>query len=138
MLLYCLAASLALLVVYAGKNYWIQSLTSLAIDRAESKDYPGAEAYLKQALRWEDRDARLIFLYSNFRLKNSFDSGSLDQTTLLELKKNFLRAAELDPYNSEYHFQLSKILNALGDSEAASLEKKRAQMLFPAEPRYKR
>ena len=92
---------------------------------------------MERAIRVEQKDASLFFLYSNLKLKNSFDRGKLDQAALLDLKKNYQRATELDPYNSEYHFQLSKILTALGEREASSLEKRRAQALFPAESRYR-
>ena len=87
-------------------------------------------------MRVQKRDASLIFLYSNLILRNSFDKGNLNQATLLDLKKNYQRATELDPYNSEYHFQLSRILTALGEDEPSIVEKRRAQALFPAEPRY--
>jgi len=136
-LLLVLAISITILEIYTAKSYYAQTLAARAIEQAESKDFQEAEASLERAIRMEEKDASLFFLYSNLKLKNSFDRGKLDQAALLDLKKNYQRATELDPYNSEYHFQLSKILTALGEREASSLEKRRAQALFPAESRYR-
>jgi O-antigen ligase len=136
-LLFVLVVSITVLGVYTVRSYFAQTLANRAIEYAEIKDFPEAEACLEQAMRLQKRDASLIFIHSNLKLKNSFDRGSLDHSTLLNLKQNYQRATELDPYNSEYHFQLSKILKALGEDEASIKEKQRAQLLFPAEPRYR-
>ena len=136
-LLLFLVVLITILGVYTVKSYFAQTLAVRALEYAEAKDFPEAEDYLQQAMRLQKRDAGLIFLHSNLKLKSSFDKGNLDQPTLLELKRDFQRATDLDPYNSEYHFQFSRILKALGEVDASITEKRRAQALFPAESRYR-
>ena len=134
--LLALLVSVTILAIYAVKSYYAQTLATRAIEYAETRDFPEAKAWLERAMRIQKRDASLVFLYSNLILRNSFDKGNLNQATLLDLEKNYRRATELDPYNSEYHFQLSRILTALGEDEPSIVEKRRAQALSPAEPRY--
>ena len=135
-LLLALLISIIILGIYTVKSYYTQTLATRAIEYAEAHDFPEAEALLERAIRLQKRDGSLIFLYSNLILRNSLDKGNLNQATLLDLKKNYRRATELDPYNSEYHFQLSRILTALGEDEPSIAEKRRAQALSPGEPRY--
>jgi tetratricopeptide (TPR) repeat protein len=135
-LVFVLAVLIIILGIYTAKSYFAQALAIRAVEYAEAKDFREAEACLEQAMHLQKGDASLIFLQSNLKLKNSFDKGSLDHSILFDLKKNYQRATELDPYNSEYHFQLSKILKALGEEDASLQEKRRAQALFPSEPRY--
>ena len=134
--LLALLVSITILGIYTVKSYYAQTLATRAIEYAEARDFPEAKAWLERAMRVQKRDASLVFLYSNLILRDSFDKGNLNQATLLDLEKNYRRATELDPYNSEYHFQLSRILTALGEDEPSIVEKRRAHALSPAEPRY--
>ena len=135
-LLFALLISIIILGIYTVKSYYTQTLATRAIEYAEAHDFPEAEALLERAIRLQKRDGSLIFLYSNLILRNSLEKGNLNQATLLNLKKNYRQATELDPYNSEYHFQLSRILTALGEDVPSITEKRRAQALSPGEPKY--
>ncbi|MFN8007206.1 MAG: O-antigen ligase family protein [Terriglobia bacterium] len=136
--LYILILAIALAGVNTFSAYYAQTLAAQAVELVSTKNFQKAETCLERAVRWQPLDPSLAFLYSNLQLKTAFENGTLDQSRLLGLKLSYQKAVALDPYNAEYHYQLSKILAASGETNAAEVEKRRAQALFPAELKYRK
>ncbi len=56
---------------------------------------------------------------------------------LQTLSHSLEEAVRLDPYNAEFHFELSRVYQGLGNEKLSDESRARAVALFPSEPKYR-
>ena len=127
----------SILSVFALRFYLAETFDSLAMEFTRANQFKKALTWADKAVALDQRNASALILQSKLKLQIASETGPLEKTALVDVKLAYQKAARLDPYNAEYHFQLSKILQALGEIEMAGQERKIAIRLFPAEARYR-
>ncbi|PYV90660.1 MAG: hypothetical protein DMG05_09645 [Acidobacteria bacterium] len=119
------------------RSYGAQALYSLAIDHAEANDLGQAERLINKAVAIKGNDAPMLVLKARLRYINSVQGKVAGLDHLIFLKEAYEKATKLEPYNANYHYELSRVLYSLGDIKLASLFRNRAIELFPSQPIFK-
>jgi hypothetical protein len=122
---------------FISKNYLSKTMFSLALDYAEVKDLWKAQYYVDLAVVLNEHDPALTVFQGKIKCLTSGQRGKMGLAPLINLKVAYEKATLLDPYNAEYHYELSRILLLLGEKELASLARSRAIELFPSEPKFR-
>ncbi len=117
------------------RGYVSKNLMEMAGWASAKKQYPLALKYADWGVWLRSYDSEAILnkaqvLAQLEQLKNN------RMEALRELKTGFQKATQMDPYNAQYQFELSKILSGLGEKEAAILATSKAKALFPSETKY--
>jgi len=137
---FCAVAALCTMLLIGFcvlRSYAAQALYSLAIDHAEANDLTQAEGFVTKAVAIKGNDAGMLILKARLRYINSAKKGVAAFADLTSLKEAYEKATTLEPYNARYHYELSRVLYALGDVKMASLFRNRAVELFPSQPTFK-
>jgi tetratricopeptide (TPR) repeat protein len=80
----------------------------------------------------------MLVLKARLRYINSVQGKVAGLDHLIFLKEAYEKATKLEPYNANYHYELSRVLYSLGDIKLASLFRNRAIELFPSQPIFKK
>ncbi len=123
--------------IFALRFYLAETFFSLAMDFTQANQFKKAMGWIDKAVALDQHNAPALVLQSKLKLQIASERGSLGKTALLDLKLAYQKGTRLDPYNAEYHFQLGKIMQALGEIDMAGQEKRKARELFPAEAKYR-
>jgi O-Antigen ligase len=131
------AAFVCILSFFIFKNYLAQTMYSLALDFAEAKDLRKAQYCIDRAVGLNERDPAMIIFQAKMKFLTSAQRGETGPALLIPLKVAYKKATLLDPFNAEYHYELSRVLVLIGEKESASLARSRAIELFPSEPKFR-
>src|SRR5262245_29821148 len=122
-----------LVIFVAVRNYIAESLSSLAVDYGETKNFDQARHYMDLAITFQENDAAKIVLQAKFACLGADQKRQAGLTQLLALRQAYERAIQLDAFNASYHHELSRVLFALGETELSMRSRDRAIELFPSE-----
>lgn len=126
-------AGLLLPPLLATKIYLSQTFASLALDHANTGQVAKAQRLACWASWLNRADARAVVLESKIKAQASLSDR---RSLLLTLKEGLERAVVLDPFNAEYHYELSRIYAGLGEAELSRRALAHAHAVFPSDPRF--
>jgi protein-S-isoprenylcysteine O-methyltransferase Ste14 len=133
--LIAIALGLALLT---GIRFQVsRSLLDLAGISASSNNWVDANRYARWAVKIRPQDAAGIVFLGKLETQRLKQEGKPIAELLQTLSQSLKEAVRLDPYNAEFHFELSRVYKALGNEELSDQSRARAVALFPSEPKYR-
>jgi len=122
---------------FVVRDYLADSLCALAVDYGESKNFEQAHHFIDEAVAIRGNDATKVILQAKLKLLSTTHKQQVGLTQLLVLREAYEKATQLDVCNANYHYELSRVLFALGETKLAWQARDRAIELFPAEPRFR-
>lgn len=125
------------LLFFSIRSFLAHTSTSLAIDSIETKNFAEAEKWLEWATVLNPQEAQVFITKAKIHYIRALESGLRGPSLLSPLRAAFERATRVDPYNSQHHFELSKVLGELNEPVLAEQARQRAIELFPSEIKYK-
>jgi len=131
-----IAVGLALLT--AMRFHLSRSLLDLAGVSASSQNLAEANQYARWAVQIRPQDASGVFFLGKLETQRLKHEGEHTTELLLALRESLKEAVRLDPYNAEFHFELSRVYRGLGDERLADESRGMAIALFPSEPKYRK
>jgi len=118
--------------------YAAQVLAISAASNANQAEFPSALRQLEWALKITPQDPTLVVLDSKINFQAATYRKNSGIESLPILRSGLERAVALDPYNANYHYELSRIYTALGAQELSQKALQKANFLFPSEPKFQR
>jgi tetratricopeptide (TPR) repeat protein len=126
-----------LMTFFVVRSYLAESLYSLAIDHAEAKNLDRAQQFIDASVAIDGTDANKAILQAKIKYLAERQKATEGCSHLIALATAYKEAIQLDPFNAQYRYDLSRILSALGETKLASLSRNKAIELFPSEPKYR-
>jgi O-antigen ligase/polysaccharide polymerase Wzy-like membrane protein len=126
------------LAFLTGMRFYLsRSLMDLARLSASSSDLADANRYAHWAVTLRPQDA--VGVLSQGKLETQFlkQQGKPTAELLQTLRRSLEEAVRLDPYNAEFHFELSRVYRGLGNDKLSDESRARAVALFPSDPKYR-
>jgi len=114
-----------------------RSLLDLAGISASSNNLVDATRYARWAVRIRPQDAAGIVFLGKLETQRLKQEGKQIAELLQTLSQSLEEAIRLDPYNAEFHFELSRVYKGLGNEKLSDESRARAVALFPSEPKYR-
>ena len=114
-----------------------QSLLDLARISASSNSLADANRYARWAVRIRPQHAAGIVFLGKLEAQRLKQEGKPTTELLQTLGQSLKEGVRLDPYNAEFHFELSRVYKGLGNENLSDEGRARAVALFPSEPRYR-
>ena len=114
-----------------------RSLLDLAGISASSNNLVDANRYARWAVKIRPQDAAGIVFLGKLETQRLKQEGKPITELLQTLSQSLKVAVRLDPYNAQFHFELSRVYKALGNEELSDESRARAVALFPSEPKYR-
>jgi hypothetical protein len=130
-----IALGLAFLV--GTRFYLSRSLIDLARLSASSGDLAAADRYGRWAVKIRPQDAAGVLFRGKLETQLLKLEGKPTTELLQTLSRSLEEAVRLDPYNAEFHFELSRVYRGLGNGRLSDQSRARAVTLFPSEPKYR-
>jgi len=113
-----------------------RSCLDLAGISASSGNLDEACKYARWAVKFRPKDASGIVLLGKLETAQLKKNGQPVSVLLQKLSEALKKAVHLDPYNAEFHFELSRLYKGLGDEKLSAESRATAAALFPSEPKY--
>jgi len=117
--------------------YLSRSLSDLASLSASAGDLADANRYARWAVKVRPQDATGVLLQGKLETQLLKQQGKPTAELLQTLRRFLEEAVRLDPYNAEFHFELSRVYRGLGNTKLADERRARAEALFPSESKYR-
>jgi O-Antigen ligase len=114
-----------------------RSLLDLAGIAASSNNLVDANRYARWAVTIRSQDAAGIVFLGKLETQRLKQEGKQMAALLQALSQSLKEAVRLDPYNAEFHFELSRVYEGLGNEKRSAGSRARAVALFPSEPKYR-
>jgi hypothetical protein len=114
-----------------------RSLLDLAGISVSSNNLADANRYARWAVRIRPQDAAGIVFLGKLETQRLKQEGKPTTELLQTLSHSLEEAVKLDPYNAEFHFELSRVYKGLGNEKPSEESRARAVALFPSEPKYR-
>jgi O-Antigen ligase len=125
------------LALFTGIRFQLsRSFLDLAGISASSNNLADANWYARWAVTMRPQDAAGIVFLGKLETRRLKQEGKPIAELLQTLSQSLKEAVRLDPYNAEFHFELSRVYAGLGDKTLSDESRARAVALFPSEPRY--
>lgn len=126
------------LAFLTGIRFYVsRSLIDLARLSAASSDLADANRYGRWAVKIRPQDAVGVLSQGKLETQLLKEQGKPTAELLQTLKHSLEEAVRLDPYNAEFHFELSRVYGGLGDDKHSDQSRARAVALFPSNPKYR-
>jgi hypothetical protein len=129
--------ALGLAFLTGMRFYLSRSLMDLARLSASSSDLTDAERYGHWAVKLRPQDAAGVLFQGKLETQFLKQQGKPTATLLQTLSQSLEEAVRLDPYNAEFHFELSRVYRGLGKDKLSDESRARAVALFPSDPKYR-
>jgi tetratricopeptide (TPR) repeat protein len=132
-------ATLAFCVLFwtIGHLYMAETLFLSAKSLVEDNKLVQAEREIEESLSLNPNNPAAVTLAARVRLQLAIQKDTVDVALLRATRTSYERAVALEPFNAEIHYELGRILIALGERELACQAWHRSQQLFPAEPKFR-
>jgi hypothetical protein len=117
--------------------YLSRSLIDLARLSASSNDLADANRYGRWAVKIRPQDAVGVLFQGKLETQILQQQGKPTAELLQTLSHSLEAAVRLDPYNAEFHFELSRVYGGLGNDKLSNQSLARAVALFPSESKYR-
>jgi hypothetical protein len=117
--------------------YLSRSLIDLARLSASSSDLAGASRYAAWAVKIRPQDAVGVLFQGKLETQVLKEQGKPTAELLQTLSHSLEEAVRLDPYNAEFHFELSRVYRGLGNDKLSNESRAKAVALFPSDPKYR-
>ncbi len=128
-----LLMTFSVITLLVARGYLAKVMFSLAIEHLNNSDLKKATQYIEIALRASGTNPGIIILRGKIESLNASAKGKKGPEALIPLRQAYERGTRLDPLNASYHYELSRILEALGEKGLASQARLKASSLFPSE-----
>ena len=129
--------ALALALLTGIRFHVSRSLLDLAGISASSNNLVDANRYARWAVTIRPQDAAGIVFLGKLETQRLKQDGKQIAELLQTLSQSLEEAIRLDPYNAEFHFELSRVNKGLGNEKLSDESRARAAALFPSEPKYR-
>jgi hypothetical protein len=128
--------ALGLAFLTGMRFYLSRSLIDLARLSASSGDLADANRYGRWAVTIRPQDAAGVLFQGKLETQLLRQQGKPTAELLQTLRRSLEEAVRLDPYNAEFHFELSRVFRGLGNDKLSDESRARAVALFPSDPKY--
>ena len=129
--------ALGLAFLTGMRFYLSRSLIDLARLSASSSDLADANRYGRWAVKIRPQDAVGVLFQGKLETQLLKQQGKPTAELLQTLSHSLEEAVRLDPYNAEFHFELSRVYRGLGNDKLSNESRARAVALFPSDPKYR-
>ena len=129
--------ALGLAFLTGMRFYLSRSFIDLARLSASSSDLDDANRYGRWAVKLRPKDAIGVLFQGELETQLLKQQGKPTGELLQTLSQSLVEAVRLDPYNAEFHFELSRVYRGLGNDKLSNESRARAAALFPSEPKYR-
>jgi len=129
--------ALGLAFLTGMRFYLSRSLIDLARLSASSSDLADANRYGRWAVKMRPQDAVGVLFQGKLETQLLKEQGKPTAELLQTLRHSLEEAVRLDPYNAEFHFELSRVYGGLGNDKLSNQSLARAVALFPSESKYR-
>ena len=129
--------ALGLAFLNGMRFYLSRSFIDLARVSASSGDLADANRYGRWAVKLRPQDAAGVLFQGKLETQLLKQQGKPTGELLQTLSQSLVEAVRLDPYNAEFHFELSRVYRGLGNDKLSNESRARAVALFPSEPKYR-
>ena len=129
--------ALGLAFLTGMRFYLSRSLIDLARLSASSSDLADADRYGRWAVKLRPQDAVGVLFQGKLETQLLKQQGKPTAELLQALRHSLEEAVRLDPYNAEFHFELSRVYRGLGSDKLSDESRARAVVLFPSHPKYR-
>jgi tetratricopeptide (TPR) repeat protein len=129
--------ALGLALLSGIRFYLSRSFIDLARLTASSSDFDDANRYGHWAVKLRPQDAVGVLFQGKLETQILKEQGKPTLDLLQALRRPLEEAVRLDPFNAEFHFELSRIYKGLGNDELADESRARAVALFPSNSKYR-
>jgi hypothetical protein len=129
--------ALGLAFLTGMRFYLSRSLIDLARLSASSGDLADANRYGRWAVKIRPQDAVGVLFQGKLETQLLKEQGKPTAELLQTLRHSLEDAVRLDPYNAEFHFELSRVYGGLGNDKLSDQSRARALALFPSDPKYR-
>ena len=129
--------ALGLAFLTGMRFYLSRSLIDLARLSASSGDLADANRYGRWAVKLRPKDAIGVLFQGELETQLLKQQGKPTGELLQTLSQSLVEAVRLDPYNAEFHFELSRVYRGLGNDKLSDESRAKAVALFPSEPKYR-
>jgi len=130
--------ALGLAFLTGMRFYLSRSFIDLARLSASSGDLADANRYGRWAVKLRPQDAAGVLFQGKLETQFLKQQGKPTAELLQTLRHSLEEAVRLDPYNAEFHFELSRVYQGLGSNKLADESRAKAVALFPSELKYRR
>jgi hypothetical protein len=136
-LIISIKVALGVALLTGMRFYLSRSLIDLARLSASSSDLADANRYGRWAVKIRPKDAAGVLFQGKLETQLLKQQGR-PTAELLQTLSHFLEeAVRLDPYNAEFHFELSRVYKGMGNDKLSDENRARAVALFPSDPKYR-
>jgi len=126
------------LVLLTGMRFYLsRSFIDLARLSASSSDLADANRYGRWAVKIRPKDAVGVLFQGKLETQLLKQQGKPTAELLQTLSHSLEEAVRLDPYNAEFHFELSRVYKGMGNDKLSDEIRARAVALFPSDPKYR-
>ena len=125
--------ALGLAFLTGMRFYLSRSLIDLARLSASSSDLADANRYGRWAVKIRPQDAAGVLFQGKLETQLLKQQGKPTAELLQTLSHSLEEAVRLDPYNAEFHFELSRVYKGLGNDKLSDESRAKAVALFPSE-----
>jgi hypothetical protein len=129
--------ALGLAFLTGMRFYLSRSLIDLARLSASSSDLADANRYGRWAVKIRPQDAAGVLVQGKLETQLLKQQGKPTTELLQILRRSLEEAVRLDPYNAEFHFELSRVYRGLGYEKLSTESRAKASALFPTDPKYR-
>ena len=129
--------ALGLALLTGIRFHMSQSLLDLARISASSNNLADANRYARWAVRIRPHNAAGIVFLGKLETQRLKQEGKPTTELLQTLSQSLKEGVRLDPYNAEFHFELSRVYKGQGNENLSDESRARAVELFPSEPKYR-
>ena len=129
--------ALGLAFLTGMRFYLSRSFIDLARVSASSGDLADANRYGRWAVKIRPQDAASVLFRGKLETQLLKELGKPTAELLQTLRNSLEEAVRLDPYNAEFHFELSRVYQGLGNNKLADESRAKAVALFPSESKYR-
>ena len=109
-----------------------RSCLDLAGISASAGNLSDACKYARWAVKFRPQDASGVVFLGKLETAQLKKDGQPASALLQRLSEALKEAVHLDPYNAEFHFELSRLYKGLGDEKLSANSRATAALLFPS------
>ena len=117
--------------------YLSRSFIDLSRLSASSSDFDDANRYGRWAVKLRPQDPVGVLFQGKLETQILKERGKPTLDLLQALRSPLEEAVRLDPFNAEFHFELSRVYKGLGNDKLADESRARALALFPSNSKYR-
>ena len=129
--------TLGLALLTGIRFYLSRSLLDLARISASAGDLTDANRYGRWAVKIRPQDAVSVLFQGKLETQLLKQQGEATAELLKTLSRSLEEAVRLDPFNAEFHFELSRVYRGQGNAKLSDESRAKAVALFPSDPRYR-